>query len=50
MKLGIPEGRRVGLLLDQVRRLQLDGIITSRGGSGGVPALVERLTHSRLSL
>jgi tRNA nucleotidyltransferase (CCA-adding enzyme) len=28
--LGIPEGRRVGLLLDQVRRLQLDGIIGSR--------------------
>lgn len=30
VKLGIPEGRRVGLLLDQVRRLQLDGAITSR--------------------
>jgi len=28
--LGIPEGRRVGVLLDQVRRLQLDGIIGSR--------------------
>jgi len=28
--LGIPEGRQVGLLLDQVRRLQLDGIIGSR--------------------
>jgi tRNA nucleotidyltransferase (CCA-adding enzyme) len=28
--LGIPEGRQVGLLLDQVRRLQLDGIICSR--------------------
>jgi hypothetical protein len=28
--LGIPEGRRVGVLLDQVRRLQLDGIIDSR--------------------
>ncbi|MCX6087182.1 MAG: CBS domain-containing protein [Caldiserica bacterium] len=28
--LGIPEGRRVGMLLDQVRRLQLDGIIGSR--------------------
>ncbi|HWQ22254.1 MAG TPA: CBS domain-containing protein, partial [Clostridia bacterium] len=28
--LGIPEGRQVGLLLDQVRRLQLDGAITSR--------------------
>ncbi len=30
VNLGIPEGRRVGLLLDQVRRLQLDGVITSR--------------------
>lgn len=30
VSLGIPEGRRVGLLLDQVRRLQLDGVITSR--------------------
>jgi tRNA nucleotidyltransferase (CCA-adding enzyme) len=28
--LGVPEGRQVGLLLDQVRRLQLDGIINSR--------------------
>jgi len=28
--LGIPEGRQIGLLLDQVRRLQLDGMINSR--------------------
>jgi tRNA nucleotidyltransferase (CCA-adding enzyme) len=30
VSLGIPEGRQVGLLLDQVRRLQLDGMIGSR--------------------
>ncbi|MHB8106476.1 MAG: CBS domain-containing protein [Candidatus Cryosericum sp.] len=30
VSLGIEEGRRVGLLLDQVRRLQLDGMIRSR--------------------
>jgi tRNA nucleotidyltransferase (CCA-adding enzyme) len=30
VNLGIPEGRQVGLLLDQVRRLQLDGMIGSR--------------------
>jgi hypothetical protein len=30
VSLGIPEGRQVGLLLDQVRRLQLDGMINSR--------------------
>jgi tRNA nucleotidyltransferase (CCA-adding enzyme) len=30
VNLGIPEGRQVGLLLDQVRRLQLDGVINSR--------------------
>ena len=30
VSLGIPEGRQVGLLLDQVRRLQLDGTIGSR--------------------
>jgi hypothetical protein len=30
VSLGIPEGRRVGLLLDQVRHLQLDGMIGSR--------------------
>jgi hypothetical protein len=28
--LGIPEGQQIGLLLDQVRRLQLDGTIASR--------------------
>jgi hypothetical protein len=28
--LGIPEGQRVGLLLDEVRRRQLDGLIASR--------------------
>jgi hypothetical protein len=30
MSLGIHEGQQVGLLLDQVRRLQLDGVIGSR--------------------
>ncbi|MCX6085588.1 MAG: CBS domain-containing protein [Caldiserica bacterium] len=30
MGLGIPEGQRVGLLLNRVRRLQLDGIIGSK--------------------
>ena len=30
MRLGIPEGQRVGLLLGRVRRLQLDGIIESK--------------------
>lgn len=30
VSLGIPEGPQVGLLLDQVRRLQLDGMISSR--------------------
>jgi hypothetical protein len=30
VSLGIPEGRQVGLLLDQIRRLQLDGVINSR--------------------
>jgi tRNA nucleotidyltransferase (CCA-adding enzyme) len=30
MGLGIREGQQVGLLLDQVRRLQLDGVICSR--------------------
>jgi hypothetical protein len=30
VSLGIPEGRQVGLLLDQVRRLQLDGMIGSK--------------------
>jgi hypothetical protein len=30
MSLGIHEGQQVGLLLDQVRRLQLDGMINSR--------------------
>jgi tRNA nucleotidyltransferase (CCA-adding enzyme) len=30
VSLGIPEGRQVGLLLDEVRRLQLDGMIGSR--------------------
>jgi len=30
VNLGIPEGRQVGLLLDQVRRLQLDSMISSR--------------------
>jgi hypothetical protein len=30
VSLGIPEGRQVGLFLDQVRCLQLDGMINSR--------------------
>ena len=30
VSLGIPEGRQVGLLLNRVRRLQLDGMIGSR--------------------